>query len=344
MPSPILCWRGTIGRKYISATSCTSSIFTVSASDNFMLIRHLPISLGPGQFFKAHKDTPRAQNMIASLVVVLPPVHEGGALELQQGDHSTTFDSASLLSDAYQESIAFAAFFGDVIHEVAPVTAGYRVTLTYNLFVNNTDSDPVVSPAISDAQHTAIQAALTTAMEDADYLPEGGYIGFVLRHEYPLYMSDEDATEAIKPFLKGSDAVLSKISESLGLETSIWVAYKDDPSHNTVILCEARADMPILEVEFGEEWRILRDECGGKRVRETYNSRYSILVHWATNTRRAPIPFQEGFVAYGNEASLSFLYGHLCLLVRLGPSGNRRSPPIDLDSESDDEVPENPWD
>jgi hypothetical protein len=33
-----------------------------------------------GGFFKAHKDTPRASNMIGSLVVALPAAHQGGAL------------------------------------------------------------------------------------------------------------------------------------------------------------------------------------------------------------------------------------------------------------------------
>ncbi len=74
------------------------------------------LCVGPGQFFKAHKDTPRAENMIASLVVVLPTSHEGGKLELKHEDHASTFDSASLLTKASKRSIAFTAFFGDSSH------------------------------------------------------------------------------------------------------------------------------------------------------------------------------------------------------------------------------------
>lgn len=35
-----------------------------------------------GDFFKAHKDTPRAANMLGSLVVNLPTVHSGGELSM----------------------------------------------------------------------------------------------------------------------------------------------------------------------------------------------------------------------------------------------------------------------
>ncbi|EMD39484.1 hypothetical protein CERSUDRAFT_91991 [Gelatoporia subvermispora B] len=37
---------------------------------------------GPGGFFRAQVDTPRAANMFGSLVVIFPTVHEGGALAL----------------------------------------------------------------------------------------------------------------------------------------------------------------------------------------------------------------------------------------------------------------------
>ncbi|KAJ6550250.1 hypothetical protein B0H19DRAFT_1074112 [Mycena capillaripes] len=35
---------------------------------------------GPGSFFKGHKDTPRGETMISSLVVIFPTAHTGGAL------------------------------------------------------------------------------------------------------------------------------------------------------------------------------------------------------------------------------------------------------------------------
>ena len=73
---------------------------------------------GPGSFFKAHKDTPRAKNNVASLVIVLPTRHEGGALVLRHEEKEFKFDSGELLSAVQAPSIAYAAFFGDIEHEV----------------------------------------------------------------------------------------------------------------------------------------------------------------------------------------------------------------------------------
>ncbi len=97
--------------------------------------RSIPIHVGTGSFFKAHKDTPRSTDMFGSLVLVFPAPHEGGALVLCHGGDETAFDSGAMLKDAKKEpSIAYVAFFSDVEHEVLPVTAGHRVTLTYNLY------------------------------------------------------------------------------------------------------------------------------------------------------------------------------------------------------------------
>ncbi|EMD39478.1 hypothetical protein CERSUDRAFT_111780 [Gelatoporia subvermispora B] len=94
---------------------------------------------GPVGPFKSHVDTPHRKNMFGSLVVVFPTQHEGGTLLLRHGKKQWTFDSANLLSEAPQPSIAYVAFYSDVEHEILPVTSGYRVTLTYNLYFADSD-------------------------------------------------------------------------------------------------------------------------------------------------------------------------------------------------------------
>ncbi|KAI0793016.1 hypothetical protein BC629DRAFT_1439686 [Irpex lacteus] len=200
-------------------------------------------SIGPGQFFKAHKDTPRSTNMFASLVVVLPTVHEGGALLFRHEDRSFTFDSAQTLADAPQPSVAFTAFFSDVEHEVAPVTAGYRVTLTYNLYFDQIVS-PVSVPVLSGLD-MAVRDVLTKMLADPECLPKGGYIGFALRHEYAL--AEDTWADSLKTLLKGSDAVVEQLGEVLGLETSLWIAYEVDDEYldeTLIMLCPERASFP----------------------------------------------------------------------------------------------------
>ena len=72
--------------------------------------------------------------MFGSLVVVFPTPHEGGALFLRHHGHEWIFDSAQALAAVDQPTIGYAAFFSDIEHEIAPVTSGNRITLTYNLY------------------------------------------------------------------------------------------------------------------------------------------------------------------------------------------------------------------
>src|SRR5712692_10045677 len=92
---------------------------------------------GQGSFFKPHVDTPRSEKMFGSLVVVFPTPHEGGALFLRHLGHEWYFDSAQALAAADQPTIGYVAFFSDVEHEVAHVTSGNRITLTYNLYFDD---------------------------------------------------------------------------------------------------------------------------------------------------------------------------------------------------------------
>ena len=87
--------------------------------------------------------------MFGSLVIVFPTPHEGGALHLRHRGHEWIFDSGQALTAKSQSSIGYVAFFSDIEHEVAPVTSGHRITLTYNLFFD--DGGPVsANDAVSE--------------------------------------------------------------------------------------------------------------------------------------------------------------------------------------------------
>ncbi|EKM48486.1 uncharacterized protein PHACADRAFT_202751 [Phanerochaete carnosa HHB-10118-sp] len=49
-----------------------------------------------------------------------------------------------------------------------------------------------------------------------------------------------------------------------------------------------------------------------------------LAVRWATELQPADVPRRSApYVAYGNEASLSFIYSAMCLVVEVGPAGSR---------------------
>ena len=105
-------------------------------ADNFDLMPYKINIYGEGDHFVEHKDTPFPPDMTGTVVLCLPCEHEGGALRLSHGGVTMDVDfSERAVSDP--AAIQFAAFFGDVNHEVLPVTSGHRVTLTLKFRVGS---------------------------------------------------------------------------------------------------------------------------------------------------------------------------------------------------------------
>ncbi|MFE5540371.1 2OG-Fe(II) oxygenase [Streptomyces sp. NPDC056519] len=87
---------------------------------------HALLVYGKGQFFLPHQDSEKDDSMVGTLVVSLPSHHTGGELVVSHAGRS-------VVHQASREKLTFAAFYADCLHEVRPVTSGYRVTLTMNL-------------------------------------------------------------------------------------------------------------------------------------------------------------------------------------------------------------------
>lgn len=93
----------------------------------------------PGQFFVTHQDSERADDMIATLIVGLPSHFRGGAMVIKHHGEQK-------LVGGSDRNLTLIAFYTDCYHEVRPVKEGYRVVLTYNLFV---EGDTTVADAPS---------------------------------------------------------------------------------------------------------------------------------------------------------------------------------------------------
>ena len=80
-------------------------------------------------FFVSHRDTEKAAGMFATLLIVLPSLYIGGALLVRHRDREVRLE----LNCTELSQVAFAAFYADCVHEVLPLTSGYRLVLVYNL-------------------------------------------------------------------------------------------------------------------------------------------------------------------------------------------------------------------
>ena len=109
-----------------------------------------------GSFFVGHRDTEKAPGRFATLVIALPSACSGGELVVRHKDRSVSLD---LRVDDPAEA-AFATFYADCLHEVLPVSAGYRVTLVYNLLRRGKGKAP------QSPNYAKEQDQLTTLLRD----------------------------------------------------------------------------------------------------------------------------------------------------------------------------------
>jgi len=155
----------------------------------------------PGSFFVGHRDTEKAPGMFATLVVALPSAFAGGDLLVRHRGREVRL---ALRCDDPAEA-AFAAFYADCVHEILPVTEGYRLALTYNLL--RTGKGRLPQPPDYTEQQARL-AALLQSWRDGRTSPD---------EEVPeklVYLLDHAYTPAELGFaaLKGADAAAAGVA------------------------------------------------------------------------------------------------------------------------------------
>jgi hypothetical protein len=272
--------------------------------------------------------------MFGSLVVVFPTPHEGGALFLRHHGHEWIFDSGQALAAVGQPTIGYVAFFSDVEHEVAPVTSGHRITLTYNLYFD--DGGPVSeNDAVSEhlippqpPNQEGFHEALKALLGNPEFMADGGTLGFGLRHVYPI----KENLNHVYDVLKGSDAVVYQSMCALGFEPVLYVYYDEDEYDDALQGAMVDRLISFSDVFDGRVVDLVQ-EAGGIPVREDRAEldRYSTLkdsepVEWVTPRTRHNRQ-EAAFGSYGNEPSVTWAYGDVCMIVRIGKAGDRMTYP-----------------
>ena len=149
--------------------------------------------------------------MFATMIILLPSQYTGGEVHLAHGSKTQVIDfSASSVANT-----AVLAWYTDVLHEVKPVTSGYRVALSYNLIYTSTRMALPMAPTY-DGPCAKLQRVLRE-WENGNYQkPEKrDYIAYLLKHRY----SEVDFRRGAS-CLKGEDdervALVRAAAEELG--------------------------------------------------------------------------------------------------------------------------------
>jgi hypothetical protein len=165
------CWRMELGKQALVSNPAFQALFTSSSlsSESPMyavkeaMVPHLfgvgevivqPYQLliyEEGGMFKPHRDTLRGRDCFGSCVVSLPVQGEveGGDLVLTFQRVTGDLDEPEVVvcsSPKSSETPKWHAFFTDVLHEVQPVTKGYRVTMTFHLWAAQSSPDIIPRP------------------------------------------------------------------------------------------------------------------------------------------------------------------------------------------------------
>ncbi|KAJ3550696.1 hypothetical protein NMY22_g296 [Coprinellus aureogranulatus] len=285
---------------------------------------------GPGSFFKPHVDTPRSDKLFATLVIVLPTIHKGGNLLLGEEGNLLNFDSASKVyyPKSKEPRIAFVSFYSDIPHEVLPVESGYRVTLTYNLYLKEFWQGPLTLKSSSTDTYSSLLASFAKALASPTVLPKGGALGFGLLYRYPI---DPDTTNlaAFTGALKGNDALIRAVCKALGLEPSVQVLYSRGYRNSDKFLTNSVVDGDHF-CELAEPYdqpprRKLWRDAGGMLVLRAENpapSSFKVPVLWVTEPSEM-LTTHLAYATYGNEASLECVYGDLVLVAKVPPYRER---------------------
>ena len=130
----------------------------------------LNIYSGPSGKFRAHVDTPRNETQIGSLVVCLPSDFERGTLSVSHQDNTVEFDWSASSPTDQRPCVQWAAFYSDCSHEVQQVTAGHRVTLTYNLYASRGSGLLAGKQNSMDATRLPVYRPLVNLLKSATFM------------------------------------------------------------------------------------------------------------------------------------------------------------------------------
>ena len=222
-----------------------------------------------GGFFSAHRDTEKADGMIATLSISLPVAGDGGELIVRHRDREVTVD----MHAGEPSELAFAAFYADCTHEIRPVVDGHRLSLVFNLCVRPGDSDtPRKAPDYTERiDEIAKRLVEWRHAEDATEK-----LVWLLEHEYSEAGLSFDA-------LKNADAALA-------MTLARAAERADCELYAAIVHIEEHGDA-TYEGDYLHGWDTDGIDAEDMEIGELYDSRHW-LAGWVSQDGSQP-PFGE---------------------------------------------------
>jgi hypothetical protein len=176
-----------------------------------------------GGHFAPHKDTPRGDDMFGTLVVCLPSQFRRGNLVLSHRGVVRSFDwGRAIESQKHPHQLHWAAFFGDVDHQIERIWDGGRVTLTYLL--RRGESGASSRDVSGEDLAPRIQEAWRALLAEKSFLPQGGTLGYPCCHLYHqdarFQCKQSPISRQSATMLKGRDHLVAATALEAGLSVT----------------------------------------------------------------------------------------------------------------------------
>lgn len=287
---------------------------------------------GAGSFVGPHKSAANSDKIFGFLDIVFPTAHTGGICSLRNNEREWRIDFATMLSESQIPLVGYAAYFNEVEREIGAIISGHRLMLSYKLYFASGGDSPSATMIFAPGPfELSLKTALAEFLNDPKVLPNGGYLGFGLRHQYPV--SPEMRVDILRSSLKGSDAIITRVLDGLLLPWSLRVLYRDRGSHSeqTFVLHKFISDLSRKDVVWshwgagekmgpGAEFVRFVDEFGNddeKRAGD-YSKYPEDVIDIIQMTEMPSVTnVHSQYLAYGNEVMIGNLHGDICLVVEV---------------------------
>lgn len=132
----------------------------------------------------------RSANFIATIIVILPSKHTGGEVHVARGTSETVYD---ISKDSEQKTTVLACY-ADTAREVKPITSGFRLALSYNIY-------QTVPPPSTDSSAAIRLRQVLTRWSEGAFGSTRNAICYKLEYEYNRSQRSKGAS-----CLQGEDA------------------------------------------------------------------------------------------------------------------------------------------
>ncbi|KAK7061636.1 Zn(2)-C6 fungal-type domain-containing protein [Favolaschia claudopus] len=194
-------WKGFMNK--VSQEVCTKLGLAAAQISTVRCEAYKLLLYETGSHFLPHQDTEKTKGMFATIVVVLPSPFKGGEAHLSHAGLSACIDSSvNSLSN-----VSVLAWYTDVLHEIKPITGGYRLAISFNL-IQTANSLPKL-PEANGSLDQLRQVLMSWRKQPYSDAP--AKLIYLLKHKYSQASLREN-------LLKGADAYKVALLDTLAKE------------------------------------------------------------------------------------------------------------------------------